>query len=216
MRYIAGGTFTMGHKAVRDNPPHDVTLRPFLIDHTEVTQAAYRECSSSKACTPAACWEFAQPQETRPITCVTWTQAKTYCEWRGKRLPTEAEWERAARGPSDARIYPWGDDEPTCEWAYYGRCGKVSKPVAILPGDTSPEGVSDMASNVAEWTADIFGPITASPADNPTGGTKGKVRVLKGGHFSDSSHDLQVSRRRQKLQTTQNNLVGFRCARDAE
>lgn len=206
----------MGHESIRDNPAHEVTLKPFWIDTTEVTQAAFRECSSTKACKPAACWEFTQPQDTRPIACVTWFQAEQYCAWRGKRLPTEAEWERAARGGIDQRLYPWGDDEATCEFTHYARCGKITKPTMSKPKDLSPDGVYDMGGNLAEWTADIQGPLTADPATNPTGAIKGKTRILKGGHFNDSSHDTEVSRRRQKLQTTHSPTVGFRCARDAE
>jgi formylglycine-generating enzyme required for sulfatase activity len=116
----------------------------------------------------------------RPVVMVTWYGADAYCRWAGGRLPTEAEWEYAARGP-EGHSYPWGNRPPSCELARYGDCARSPIPAASLPEGASWCGALDMAGNVWEWVADWFGPYPATHQVNPSGPSSGGVRVLRGG-----------------------------------
>lgn len=113
------------------------------------------------------------------VLMVTWYRADTYCQWVEGRLPTEAEWENAARGP-DGHLYPWGDDAPTCGLARYGDCARSPIPVASLPDGASLCGALDMTGNVWEWVADWFGRYPSRHQENPTGPVSGSFRVLRG------------------------------------
>jgi len=166
---VPGGTFTMGSDDPRadadERPAHAVTLPAFLLDRTETTNAAYSVCVASGACrkpahkeTEAAGFEPLEVFRTldRPVTAVSQSDAAAYCAWRGGRLPTEAELERAARG-DDGRIYAWGDREPALELAVYD--GLVTAPVGSRPAGAGPYGHLDLAGNVWEWTADHYDPL---------------------------------------------------------
>ena len=179
---IPAGTFTMGD-AKNTSKAGQVTVDAFCMGRTEVTTAAYATCVKSGKCTPAEARSRDYPpfswycnagvagRGNHPINCVDWDSAKKYCQAQGQRLPTEEEWEYAARG-TDGRIYPWGNAEPNPSgagqlcWNRY-RDGKTNSTcaVAAFPRDNSPFGVADMAGNVNEWTSSINGgthAITAS------------------------------------------------------
>jgi formylglycine-generating enzyme required for sulfatase activity len=165
---IPGARFEMGCDRGRDpscsdteEPKHLVQVAAFRIDRTEVTQGSYGSCIAAGACSPPA-GSFdpdfdpkVRPQ--RPMTQVTWPQAEGFCRWVGKRLPSEAEWEFSARG-TDGRIYPWGDQAPTCDRAHTEACGGGPAEVGGRPAGASPFGVLDLAGNVDEWVEDLYRP----------------------------------------------------------
>jgi formylglycine-generating enzyme len=205
---------------------HDVMLDDYWIDRTEVTNAAYRRCVETGACDPpafkaAADWT-ASPDH--PVTLVSWYDARDFCEWRGARLPTEAEWERAAKGWS-GRTYPWGhiwnpklvnhgrfaldvleDDDGYLELA----------PVASYPQGRTPEGVDDLAGNVEEWVSDWYAPDYPEAAVvNPTGPKNGDEKVIRGGSFMDGRAWMRAAARGWSLASIKRPQRGFRCVRPA-
>ena len=156
------------------------------------------------------------------MTCIEWEQAKTFCEWAGKRLPTEAEWEKAARG-TDGRVFPWGSDfdqSKACDYAVFHDkwigCGKGrSWPVGSKPKGASPYGAMDMAGNVSEWVADFYDEkyYSHSPYKNPTGPAEGDRRVLRGGEFRSFLPNLRISHREAFALTFKDESLGVRCAK---
>jgi formylglycine-generating enzyme required for sulfatase activity len=215
---VPAGGFQMGcHAAVDPScnadelPYHTVTLSAFRIDRTEVTQRQYAACG---ACTePVANYQPAQTPE-RPVTNVSWFQADAYCRsLPGGALPTEAQWEKAARGTDD-RIYPWGDDVPTCELTNFGDCGGAVQAVGTYPAGASPYGALDMAGNVAEWVDDWYDAAgySTSTTDDPTGPATGTNKVKRGGDYSRAPTDLRASRRGYPPPGDGEDEKGFRCA----
>lgn len=209
---VPAGGFEMGcHMATDPScepdelPYHVVTLAAFHIDRTEVTEAAYGT----------------DPSSHKPATSVSWFEADAYCRSIGKRLPTEAEWEKAARGTDD-RVYPWGNDAPTCELANFKDCGEMVEDVGMHPAGASPYGALDMAGNVEEWVADWYGAYPSVALTNPTGPATGIQRVLRGGSFISSAAEIRTSYRNANAPDAsatdldpQTNSVtfGVRCAR---
>lgn len=233
MVLIPAGSFWMGCNATVDSqcegdesPYHEVTLSGYYIDKTEVTVDDYADCVTAGACTAPSTassycnWEVSG-KGNHPVNCVNWSQAGEYCTWAGKRLPTEAEWEKAARG-TDGRKYPWGNEDATCEYAvmYDGTgkaCGTDStwEVCGKSPAGDSPYGLCDMSGNVWEWVSDWYdsGYYTNSPASNPTGPVSGSFRVGRGGGFVNFDHYLRASSRNAVSPSVDSDLLGFRCAR---
>jgi formylglycine-generating enzyme required for sulfatase activity len=158
-------------------------------------------------------WRFQLDKGDYPIVGVSWYGAKAYCEWTNRRLPTEAEWEYAARG-TDGRRFPWGNEKIDCKYARYSGCGKSTVPVDDLPLGVSPFGIFNMAGNAAEWVNDRYTPdyYQTSPEQNPTGPNNGYNRVVRGGYWGDTYLALRTTRRDWAAADKHNNGIGFRCA----
>jgi formylglycine-generating enzyme required for sulfatase activity len=208
MLEVPAGEFTMGcderdsevcGKAERG--ARAIDLPAFTIDRTEVTQAAYSRCVEAGVCTPPAGGFEPNENCTHPVVNVDWKQASQYCAWLDKRLPSEAEWEKAARGP-EGRRYPWGDETPDCELANFESCGSTVDPVASHPSGASPYGVLDMAGNVREW---VF--------DREESQSKSPKRAIRGGMFSDRATHLRAARRQFGDVSVSDLGIGFRCAK---
>ncbi len=244
---LAGGSFQMGSEAGEPDeaPPHPVTVSPFYIDATEVTTEAFDLCVAAGACERAHFQDGARrrycnyglpDRKTHPMNCVSWFGADQYCRWIGKRLPTEAEWEFAARGTSGRR-FPWGIEEPDCTRVIMKNdvndgCGDDrTAAVGSRPTGATPEGVHDLAGNVWEWCADFYQEdyYAHAPAKNPAGpardalkpgtgedgGSTGLLRVMRGGSWlAGDRQSLTASNRENDVERYIGNGVGFRCARN--
>ena len=221
MIVLQGGTFQMGSDVggSDEKPVHSVTLSGFSLDLTEVTVAAYGKCVTSGGCTApnsgGSCNWGNDARQAHPINCLDWNQAKAYCTWLGKRLPTEAEWEYAARSGGQAITYPWGNALPSCNLAVMANgCGSGSTLAvcAKTPGNTA-HGICDMAGNVWEWVEDAYGPYPGTPATNPVVNT-GSTRVLRGGSWNyNFSNYLRAALRYHNAPSNRYYYAGFRCAR---
>ncbi|MCK6547500.1 formylglycine-generating enzyme family protein [Myxococcota bacterium] len=216
---IPAGVFTMGDRNGEPDeyPERQVTISAFRIDKTEVTNGAYKLCVQARACDPAAYLD--DPKlglDDHPVLGVAWDDAVAFCRWVKKRLPTEAEWEYAAKG-GDLRKWPWeGGFKAKLANTREGDGESLTTPVGTFPEGASPFGVLDLAGNAAEWVADYFDPTiyrtVADPRD-PKGPDSGRERVVRGGSYLDASYLVRVSARRAKLPTDLDNSIGFRCAR---
>ena len=232
MVWIEGGTFMMGSENGDDDekPVHQVMVSGFYMDRTEVTNKHYDACVQAGECLPAhyddtsayVIWkgrkwkkgiveqEFRGPRQ--PVIAVTWEQAKTYCRWRGCRLPTEAEWEYACRARRTMKYY-W-DYDSNGEHAWYGEnSDNRTHPV----GQKKPNnrGLYDMSGNVWEWCSDWYGKnyYQVSPLQNPQGPDSGDRRVLRGGSWNLSRNRLRCTYRYRHDPDFRNDLLGFRCVR---
>jgi formylglycine-generating enzyme required for sulfatase activity len=257
MIHIPGGRFFMGSDddLPNERPAHQVSLGGYCMDEHEVTTAQYKACSDDGGCKRAAAnvrWAGASDLDKKtydsvctmrdpeklgshPINCVDWGMADRFCRAQGKRLPTEAEWEFAARGP-DGRRYPWGDDEPSA--TLVNGCGAecvvwskknhadlgpmfagsdrwaTTAPVGSFPAGKSRYGVQDIVGNVWEWTADWYGPYGPADASNPTGTGTGDERVIRGGAWNTTMATCaRPSYRWHDAPDTRSHGVGFRCAK---
>lgn len=216
--YVPEGEFLMGSddEDARDveKPQRLVYLDLFWIYKNPVTNAEYRMCVEDGVCIlPSATRYFRDPDyEKHPVVYVGWSDATTYCEWAGGRLPTEAEWEKAARG-TDGRKYPWGDQSPTCNLANFRGCVGTTSPVGSYPMGSSPYGALDMAGNVREWIADWHAAdyYSYAPNQNPTGPTTGIYQVQRGGSWDWPETTLLVSRRYSSANGRRDYSLGFRC-----
>ncbi|MBI2566299.1 MAG: SUMF1/EgtB/PvdO family nonheme iron enzyme [Candidatus Schekmanbacteria bacterium] len=201
-----------------EDPVHAVNLDAYYIDTYEVTSAQYKSCVTAGSCTAAntggSCTYNASGKEQHPINCVDHYQATAYCAYAGRRLPTEAEWEKAARG-TDQRIFPWGDTSPDCTYANHDYCVGATTPVGSYPLGVSPYGAFDMAGNVFEWVSDWYdsGYYSQSPYQNPPGPSSGSHRVNRGGSWNFSATWLRSADRYWNYPTYWYHDIGFRCAR---
>lgn len=222
---IPAGEFIMGLDGMRalegERPAHRVWLDAFAIDQYEVTTAQYAEFLSTGQQPPPWQWETVALARhgDRPVIGVSWQDAEAYCRWKGKRLPTEAEWEKSARGP-DGRSYPWGNQAPTNQRANFALGARFSydlvlAPVASNPQGRSPFGLHHMAGNAYEWVQDWYAIdyYEGSPDRNPTGPEQGQFKVVRGGSWSDLPKYLLTYGRFKLPPDTRNSYTGFRCAR---
>jgi len=261
MILVDGGSFTMGSDyspeidlidGIADegfsdeHPEHTVALHGFFLDKFETTNKQYRACVHAGACSDPATrhligiddYYTLAMYDHYPVTNVTWAQANAYCVWRGRRLPTEAEWEYAARGAIDDRIYPWGWKEPDCDMANISVTGWVESPLgemvetelctgAPLPVNSyapwaAASGARNMTGNVAEWVSDWYADdyydndIWPDNAQNPAGPPAGADRVIRGGGFSSSAVYARISFRDHHRPEHADSSIGFRCALDAD
>ena len=217
MVFVTAGDFIMGN--------HTVSLDSFWIDKTEVTNAMYAECVQAGKCNPPRSNRsntreryYGNPAfDDYPVIYVPWLDANAYCAWVGGRLPTEAEWEKAARG-IDGRSFPWGDPDPASVGDVANYHAQDTTQVGIYPSGASPYGALDMAGNVSEWVADWFSPeyYGNPPTINPVGPDSGEYRVWRGGSWANTSTDrLRTYSRTGNLPTDATGGIGFRCARSA-
>lgn len=212
---IPVGTFTMGsnYGDTEEKPVHKVYLDAYDIGKYEVTVAQYRKfCEATGRQMPEApSWDW---KDTHPIVNVTWDDANEYCKWAGGRLPTEAEWERAARG-TNARIYPWGNkwDANKCANGWLGLTS--TKPVGSYPAGASPYGCLDMAGNAWEYCSDWYGEdyYKMSPAKNPKGPLGGEYHVMRGGCFYSYMTGTRTTQRGNFFPSGSWYSGGFRIAR---
>jgi formylglycine-generating enzyme required for sulfatase activity len=227
MVYVPSGEFTMGYNsgAASEQPAHPVFLNGFWIDKYEVSVKLYAACAG-QGCPPTPPgpnWKsnyFSDFQNTNnPVINVTWVEASAYCAAVGKRLPTEAEWEKAARG-TDARLYPWGNDW-RAECAQYGWSPVKGhyQTYADVDGYSTfncpgPYGLTNMAGNVWEWVADWYDAnyYKNQVRDNPKGPSSSAFRIIRGGSVTDQPPDLRTTIRFPLTPDTRKDNVGFRCA----
>ncbi|GAP41701.1 formylglycine-generating enzyme family protein [Flexilinea flocculi] len=228
MVYVPAGEFIMGadsenHQAMSwEKPSHEVILDAFWIDKHEVTNGQFAKCVASGYCVqPRSVASKTRPQyygladfADYPVIYVDWNQAYYYCAWVGKRLPTEAEWEKAARG-TDSNYYPWGNEGDPVELMNCGHLqdGDTEK-VGSYPDGASPYGALDMAGNVWEWTADLFDrkAYSNSPRENPKGGIEGQIHTVRGLSWAyNATYQSMTIRNRADAYAFSYDL-GFRCA----
>lgn len=218
--YVTAGEFTMGSDtgSVDEMPAHMVYLDSFWIDQTEVTNALYTLCVDHGSCqTPRDTDHFTNGGYAQhPVVYVSWNDANDYCSWADRRLPTEAEWEKAARG-TEGLIYPWGNKAPDSELLNYNAEIMESTEVGNYPKGVSPYGAYDMLGNVWEWVNDWYGETfyQISPASNPLGPDFGISRVHRGGSWLDDINFIRSSKRDKGDPNYAYRNLGFRCAMDA-
>ena len=229
MRLVPAGEFILGSDSDSDNRnlEHRVFLDTYYIDQYEVTNAQYAECVTAGVCVPPHFTKsdfrasyYGNPEYDHfPVIYVDWTMARTYCEtWRGARLPTEAEWEKAARG-ADGRSYPWGEGI-SCDQANYDGdpdlasfCVGETSEVGSYESGQSPYGLYDMAGNVFEWTSSLNQSYPYDAADGREDPSRGGDRVIRGGSWNEDSNDLQVFYRSWLAPEYSESEIGIRCAK---
>ena len=233
---VDGGLFLMGsdHDGPDEAPAHRVSLPPFWIDRHKVTNREFAAFLNARGLKSPEGedhfdWDDADARihrvqgqfvtdpgfEQHPAVEVSWFGARNYCAWRGKRLPTEAEWEKAARG-TDERRYPWGNAPPTRDHAVYGRAYNMTEPIGTRPSGASPYGVYDMAGHLREWTATQFRPYPYRGDDGREEAERRATRVVRGASHDDGADSLRITIRRyygHSGTARGRHHVGFRCAK---
>ncbi len=218
LRGTDGGGFDEG-------PPRTVYLSSYAIDRYEVTNAQYQQFAAAtghrKAGPPSRYAKSIGKMRgvNQPVVYVSWDDAMEYCRWKGKRLPTEAEWEKAMRG-TDGRLWPWGSREKlgSANWARVPDGYEVTAPVGTFKEDRSPYGVMDGAGNVMEWVSDWYSEsyYKESPDRDPQTPEYGTYRVLRGGTYTTTGGDLRVTSRSKMVPDFRDETIGFRCAISGE
>ena len=226
---VPAGMFQMGSPegtgGTDEHPQRTLYLEGFAIDQVEVTNAQYRRFVKATGHKPPPNPYGKGPLfsvkgiEHLPVVQVTWHDASDYCQWAGKRLPSEAEWEKAARG-TDGRLFPWGNEPPTPTHANFGHDWedlKTLHPVGSHPQGNSPYGVSDMAGNAREWVLDTYDQdfFQTAPDRNPRGPEQGVLKGIRGGSWHHGSNDIRAAMRGKGGFALKTDGTGFRCARDA-
>jgi formylglycine-generating enzyme required for sulfatase activity len=204
-------------------PQHSVLLSSFYMDVTEITNGQYKACVNTGSCNPPASGSgtysrsnyYDQAQYANyPVVNVTWFDARDYCAWVGERLPTEAEWEKAARG-DDGRIFPWGNSFNSSRANTQDRGTSAIQPVGQYSNGASPYGILDMSGNVWEYVFDWFDPdyYTDSPAQDPAGPNSSPTnqRVLRSGSYANYQHYARIANRGAVEPGTSTQFRGFRC-----
>jgi len=226
MVYVPEGNFSMGsdNGNADEQPVHPVYLDAFRIDKTEVTNVMYGQCVKTGDCQMPSSLKstlrssyFYNPQYANyPVIYVNWYDAHDYCLWAGARLPSEAEWEKAARG-TDGRVYPWGNDSPNKSLLNYNHYVGDTTAVGSYPSGVSPYGALDMAGNVWEWVNDSFDAnyYSQSPTSNPPGPASSSLRVLRGGTWDMSGNGIRSAYRGWNGAWNAFYYFGFRCARSS-
>jgi formylglycine-generating enzyme required for sulfatase activity len=236
MVYIPEGNFDMGCDKNNqgefgcdgsNDMLHNVRLDGYWIDQTNVTNAMYAHCVDEGGCKTAPVYLSSKTQANyydepkyagHPVINVTWDQALAYCTWAGRRLPTEAEWEKAARGDKDTRLFPWGNELPTCDIANFRsgtNCVGDTTPSGNYPAGASPYGVLDMAGNVWDWVNDFYDAkyyVTSLEKVNPSGPETSNYKVIRGGCFVNHPYSLRVAFRGYREPYFPAWDVGIRCA----
>ena len=227
MVLIPGGPFVRGTNVggFDEQPVREILLDPFLIDRYEVTNYHYGQFAAAtghrKAGPPARYAKNVSKMRgpNQPAVYVSWDDAQAYCQWKGKRLPTEAEWEKAMRGV-DGRLWPWGNVERAngANWARVNDGHEVAAPVGAFQTDVSPFGVMDGAGNVMEWVEDWYSEsyFKDSPDRNPPSPEHGVYRVLRGGGYTTTGADIRITSRSKMVPDFRDETIGFRCAKEAD
>ena len=219
--YVPAGDFLMGaadddpQAYYDERPQHVVYLDAYWIDKTEVTNEQFGRFVDATGYEAGPWWrDEAAGKANHPVVYVTWFDAKAYCEWAGRQLPTEAQWEKAARG-TDGRMYPWGNEAPDASRCNFDLGVGGTTPVGSYPAGASPYGALDVAGNVWEWVVDWYdeGYYANSPSRNPTGPDSGEYRVLRGGSWYSYSRSVRSSSRTGCFPDLRDGRGGFRCAR---
>jgi iron(II)-dependent oxidoreductase len=197
-----------------EGPARVVNLDEFEILQTEVTNDQYRQCVAAGACSPPALGEFYKDARfgDHPVVYVDWYQAAAFCTWAGGGLPTEAQWEMAARG-TDGRTYPWGE-EAACGYANVTGCTQgLTMPVGSFPPGASPYGVLDLAGNASEWVRDWYDPefYENGVDENPLGPETGELKAARGGSWKNPLAGVRVTNRQANFPEVFSSGVGFRC-----
>lgn len=222
-QYSRGRTFDWADTKVKwyptphqdDLPVRTIHVDPFYMDESEVTNERYAAFAKATGRRTPYHWrhgEMPKEKEKFPVVNVSWDDAVAFCGWDAKRLPTEAEWERACRGVAEGRMYSWGDNNPAAADARYG----ADSPVAVCGKNKNYFGLCDMIGNVWEWCADWYARTyyEAAPDRNPQGPEKGLYRVLRGGSWFDQPPlFLTCSYRSWARQAERSPTIGFRCAK---
>ena len=223
MQHIPAGRFRMGSNLVGredEHPEHLVRLKEFYIDKYEVPNLQYKDFIDATGHREPVHWHnrtFPNPRQAdHPVVNVSWEDARAYAEWVGKRLPTEAEWERVARGNRNEE-YPWGKASST-DYANYDNPEGGTTPVARYERGRSDLGVWDLCGNVGEWVNDWYDPryYATSPEQDPPGPAEGRQKVYRGGGYHTNKMDIRAAARHFATPGAYQDYIGFRCAMDAE
>jgi len=236
MALIPEGPFAMGsnHGPDDEKPEHTVNLKSFFIDVLPITNAEFAEFLNSQGLKNQQGesfyddddndarihfrqlkWQADDGYARHPVNEVSWVGARDYCAWLKKRLPTEAEWEKAARG-TDGRKYPWGNSKPNQKLAFYGGAFNSSAPVDAFPEGASPYGILDMAGNQWEWVSSVYKPYPYLIDDGRENLKAGPVRSTRGGGHDSQEYELTTTQRGRNLSRNPkagHHNIGFRCAK---